>query len=147
MTGWRAGWLIFPEGLAQVFDNLGQYNTTSIPTFLQHACIAALDQGDDFIRTMVTRCRAARDIFVEGLSAIPGIRIAAPEGSFYLFLSVEGETDAKALAIRILRQAKVGLAPGTAFGPDGQGHLRLCFAVDVALAQEATQRVQAFFAG
>lgn len=146
MTGWRAGWLVFPEGLAQIFDNLGQYNTTSIPTFLQHACIAALDQGDDFIRTMVTRCRAARDIFVEGLSSIPGVTIAAPEASFYLFLSVAGESDAKALAIRILRQVKVGLAPGTAFGPAGQGHLRLCFAVDTALAREATRRLQAFFA-
>ncbi|MFC7609891.1 aminotransferase class I/II-fold pyridoxal phosphate-dependent enzyme [Teichococcus aestuarii] len=90
MTGWRAGWLIFPEGMAAVFDNLGQYNTTSIPTFIQYACIAALEQGDDFIRTMVGRCQESRRIICEGLAAIPGIRAEAPEGSFYVMFSVEG---------------------------------------------------------
>ncbi len=145
MTGWRAGWLIFPQGMEQVFDNLGQYNTTSIPTFIQHACIAALEEGDDFIRTMVGRCRDSRDIFSEGLAAIPGITTQAPEGSFYLMFSVAGETDSKALAIRLLREAKVGLAPGTAFGPEGQDQLRLCFAVDTALAREAMRRLEAYF--
>lgn len=145
MTGWRAGWLIFPEGMASVFDNLGQYNTTSIPTFIQHACIAALERGDDFIRTMVGRCRESRRIICEGLAAIPGIRAEAPEGSFYVMFSVEGETDAKALAVRILREAKVGLAPGTAFGASGQGKLRLCFAIDTALARETIRRLEEFF--
>jgi len=145
MTGWRAGWLIFPEGLAAAFDNLGQYNTTSIPTFIQYACIAALDQGDDFIRTMVARCRESRRIFIEGLSTLPGVTVQVPEGSFYLMLSVAGEADSRALAVRLLREAKVGLAPGTAFGPAGQGKLRLCFAVDPALASEAVRRLTAFF--
>ena len=143
MTGWRAGWLVFPEGLAPVFDNLGQYNTTSIPTFIQHACIAALEQGDDFIGEMVARCRESRRIFSEGLAAIPGVRVQAPEGSFYLMFSVDGETDSRALAVRILRQAKVGLAPGTAFGEDPDGKLRLCFAVSPALAREAMARLDA----
>jgi aspartate/methionine/tyrosine aminotransferase len=145
MTGWRAGWLIFPDGMDKVFDNLSQYNTTSIPTFIQYACIAALEQGDEFIRTIVGRCRESRRIFCEGLAAIPGIRLQPPEGSFYLMFSVEGETDARALAVRLLREAKVGLAPGTAFGPAGQGKLRLCFAIDTALAEEAMRRLRAFF--
>ncbi|MDQ1078648.1 pyridoxal phosphate-dependent aminotransferase [Pseudoroseomonas cervicalis] len=143
MTGWRAGWLVFPEGLAATFDNLSQYNTTSIPTFIQHACIAALEQGDDFIGEMVARCRESRRIFSEGLAAIPGVRVQAPEGSFYLMFSVDGETDSRALAVRILRQAKVGLAPGTAFGEDPDGKLRLCFAVSPALAREAMARLDA----
>ncbi|MFC3124689.1 pyridoxal phosphate-dependent aminotransferase [Pseudoroseomonas globiformis] len=147
MTGWRAGWLVFPEGMGTVFDNLGQYNTTSIPTFIQHACITALDEGDEFIRHMVARCAQSRLIFAEGLSALPGITAQAPEGSFYLMFSVAGEADARALAIRLLREAKVGLAPGTAFGPAGQGKLRLCFAVDPELAREAMRRLSAFFRG
>ena len=147
MTGWRAGWLVFPEGMAEVFDNLGQYNTTSIPTFIQHACIAALEQGDDFIRTMVARCRESRRVFTEGLLALPGVTVQPPEGSFYLMFSVAGETDSKALARRLLREAKVGLAPGTAFGPAGQGKLRLCFAIDAALAEEAMRRLTRFFRG
>ncbi|MCQ4160120.1 pyridoxal phosphate-dependent aminotransferase [Roseomonas sp. GC11] len=144
MTGWRAGWLIFPEGMAPVFDNLSQYNTTSIPTFIQHACIAALEQGDGFIQTMVARCRESRRIFSEGLAAIPKVRVQAPEGSFYLMFSVEGETDSRALAVRILRQAKVGLAPGAAFGADPDGKLRLCFAVSPELARDAMARLDGY---
>lgn len=145
MTGWRAGWLIYPPGLEPVFGNLGQYNTTSIPTFIQYACIAALEQGDDFIRTMVARCRESRRIFCEGLGAIPGIRLQPPEGSFYLMFSQDGVTDSRALAIRLLREAKVGLAPGTAFADDDDGKLRLCFAISPGLAEEAMARLAAFF--
>lgn len=145
MTGWRAGWMIFPEGMGAVFDNLSQYNTTSIPTFIQHACIAALEQGDGFIRHMVARCAEARQIVCEGLAALPGIRLRAPEGSFYVMFSVEGATDSLALAIEILREAKVGLAPGAAFGPAGEGHLRLCFAISPELAREAVARLSRFF--
>ncbi len=145
MTGWRAGWLIYPRGMEEVFGNLSQYNTTSIPTFIQYACIAALEQGDDFIRTMVARCRESRRIFCEGLGAIPGIRLQPPEGSFYLMFSRDGETDSRALAVRILREAKVGLAPGTAFAEDDDGKLRLCFAISPGLAEEAMARLSAFF--
>jgi aspartate/methionine/tyrosine aminotransferase len=144
MTGWRAGWVIVPEGLGETFASLCQYNTTSIPTFIQYACIAALEQGDDFIRTMVARCRESRRIFCDGLGAIPGVRLQAPEGSFYLMFSVDGETDSRALAIRILREAKVGLAPGTAFGDDPDGKLRLCFAVSPGLAEQAMARLDRF---
>jgi aspartate/methionine/tyrosine aminotransferase len=56
------------------------------------------------------------------------VRLVVPDGAFYLFFAVEGEADSRALAIRLLREAKVGLSPGTAFGPGGEGYLRLCFA-------------------
>ncbi len=84
MTGWRAGWLIYPRGLDATFAKLGQYNTTSIPTFVQHAAVTALDEGDGFIRTMVGRCAEARAILIEGLSRLPGAAISPPEGAFYL---------------------------------------------------------------
>lgn len=147
MTGWRAGWVVCPEGMETVFAKIGQYSTTSIPTFIQHAAIQALDQGDDFIRTMVSRCAESRAIFIEGLSGLPRLRMRAPDGAFYLFFSVEGETDSRALARRILYDAKVGLAPGTAFGPEGLGCLRLCFAISPELAREAVARLRAFFLG
>jgi aspartate/methionine/tyrosine aminotransferase len=145
MTGWRAGWIVVPEGMGETFASLCQYNTTSIPTFIQYACIAALDQGDDFIRTMVSRCRESRRIFSEGLAALPGIRVQAPEGSFYLMFSQDGVTDSRALAIRLLREAKVGLAPGTAFGDDDDGKIRLCFAISPGLAEQAMARLAAYF--
>ena len=143
MTGWRAGWLVFPRGLAPTFAKLGQYNTTSIPTFVQHAAIAALEQGDDFIRTMVGRCAESRGILVDGLSRLPGVTVAPPDGAFYLMVRVAGGETSLDLAFRLLREAKVGVAPGTAFGPEGEGFLRICFAISPALAHEAVARLSA----
>ena len=141
MTGWRAGWVIFPRGLAPTFAKLGQYSTTSIPTFIQHACIAALDEGDGFIRTMVDRCAEARGILVEGLARLPGVTVAPPEGAFYLMPRVAGDEPSLELAYRLLRDAKVGVAPGTAFGPAGEGLIRICFAISPDLAREAVRRL------
>ena len=143
MTGWRAGWLVYPRGLAATFAALGQYNTTSIPTFVQHAAVAALEQGDDFIRAMVERCAQSRSILVDGLSRLPGVTVAPPDGAFYLMAHVAGDEPSLDLALRLLREAKVGVAPGTAFGPAGQGFIRLCFAISPALAHEAVARLSA----
>jgi aspartate/methionine/tyrosine aminotransferase len=141
MTGWRAGWILYPEGLAATFAKLGQYNTTSIPTFIQHAAVAALEQGDGFIRTMVGRCLEARAILVEGLSRLPGVTVFAPDGAFYLMAKVETGEKSLDLAFRLLEQAKVGVAPGTAFGPEGEGFVRICFAISPELAREAVARL------
>ena len=143
MTGWRAGWLIHPRGLSATFAALGQYNTTSIPTFVQHAAIAALEEGDDFIRTMVGRCAESRAILVEGLARLPGVTVVPPDGAFYLMAHVAGGEPSLDLAFRLLREAKVGVAPGTAFGPEGEGFIRLCFAISPALAREAVDRLSA----
>lgn len=141
MTGWRAGWMVYPAGLADTFSKLGQYNTTSIPTFIQHAAVAALEEGDGFIRTMVGRCAESRAIMVDGLSRLRGVTVFPPEGAFYIMARVEtGETSLD-LAFRLLREAKVGVAPGTAFGPEGEGFIRICFAVSPALAREAVARL------
>ncbi|WP_342162373.1 pyridoxal phosphate-dependent aminotransferase [Methylobacterium sp. SD21] len=141
MTGWRAGWLIFPKGLAETFAKLGQYNTTSIPTFVQHAAVTALDEGDGFIRTMVERCAEARAILIDGLSRLPGASIAPPEGAFYLMARLVEDEPSLPFALRLLEQAKVGVAPGTAFGPEGEGFVRLCYAISPELAREAVRRI------
>jgi aspartate/methionine/tyrosine aminotransferase len=141
MTGWRAGWVIYPSGLAPTFAKLGQYSTTSISTFVQHACIAALNEGDSFIRTMVDRCAEARAILVDGLSRLPGVTVAPPDGAFYLMARMGGDEPSLDLALRLLREAKVGVAPGTAFGPEGEGLVRICFAISPALAREAVARL------
>jgi aspartate/methionine/tyrosine aminotransferase len=141
MTGWRAGWLIYPPGLGETFAKLGQYNTTSIPTFIQHAAITALDEGDAFIRTMVGRCAESRAILVQGLSRLKGVTVFPPEGAFYLMAKMDTGEASLALALRLLREAKVGVAPGTAFGPEGEGFVRICFAVSPDLAREAVARL------
>ena len=145
MTGWRAGWLVCPAGLDRDFAKIGQYSTTSIPTFIQHAAVAALNEGDDFIRTMVGRCAESRAILVDGLSRLKGVTVFPPEGAFYLMARVDTGEPSLDLALRLLREAKVGVAPGTAFGPEGEGFIRICFAISPALAREAVARMTGFF--
>jgi aspartate/methionine/tyrosine aminotransferase len=145
MTGWRIGWLVYPRGMNQVFDNLGQYNTTSVATFIQHAAVAALDEGDDFIKSLVARSAKARDIICAALDRVPGVRVFWPEGTFYFFFSVHGMSNGYDVARLILQEVGVGVAPGSAFGPGGEAYLRVCFAVDPALIQEAADRLVAFF--
>jgi len=144
MTGWRMGWIVYPQGLATIFDNLSQYNTTGVPTFNQHAGIVALDQGDDFIRQMVERAREGRDIICSALAHLPNVQLFWPQGTFYCFFAIDGMEHSYDMAKRILRHAQVGVAPGSAFGPGGENFLRVCFAVDKALMLEGAQRLGEF---
>ena len=145
MTGWRIGWAVLPPGLDKYYAKLSEYNTTGVPTFVQHAAIAALDQGDEFIGEMVSRCAETRKIFVDGLSQIEGVTVLPPDGAFYLMVGFPGNETSLDMAIRMLKEAKVGVAPGTAFGSGGQGYLRLCFAISPNLAREAVKRLTEFF--
>lgn len=141
MTGWRIGWLIFPEGLSEVFDNLSQYNTTGVATFCQYGAVAALEEGDGFIREQAARAQAGRDLICTALEGVPGIRVFWPRGAFYFFFAVEGLEDGHALARAILRDTAVGLAPGSAFGPGGEACMRLCFAVSPDLLARTAERL------
>lgn len=141
MTGWRVGWAVIPPALGQIYENLVQYNTSGVPVFLQEGCIAALDHGDAFIAEQVARCRVARDYVCDALTSVPAVDCKRPEGAFYLLFRVDGEADSVALAKRLVDQANVGLAPGTAFGPGGEGFVRLCFATSVASLEEALARI------
>ena len=141
MTGWRAGWAIAPPSLGLMFENLLQFGTTGVPTFIQHGCEAAIRQGETFLASFVARCRTGRDTVCDALSGVPGLRFRKPGGTFYLMVRMEGLDDSKAFVIEVLRNAKVGLCPGVAFGPGGEGHFRICFGVDHALLDEAMGRL------
>ena len=141
MTGWRIGWLVMPEALGQVFENLVQYNTSGVPTFLQYGAVAALERGEPYVEEMIARCRKGRDIVCDALEPLPNVRFVRPGGSFYLYLAVDGETDSRALAFRLVDDANVGLAPGAAFGPDSEGFMRLCFGVSHDKLEAAMARL------
>jgi len=143
MTGWRLGWLTLPPSLLPEIEKLVEFNTSGSPTFLQRAAIVAIRDGEDFVESFAARCRAGRDIAIEGLQACRRVSVARPDGAFYAFLRVEGLTDSVAFAKELLHTAKVGLAPGSAFGPMGEGWLRMCFARDTATVAEAVERLRA----
>jgi aspartate/methionine/tyrosine aminotransferase len=141
MTGWRLGWIVAPPALMDAIGKLNEFNMSSAPTFIQHAGVVALDKGDAFIAETRARYLKARDIAHAALSAVPGVTAPRPDGAMYLFLKVEGCTDSLALAKSLLHSARVGIAPGAAFGAGGEGHLRLCFAQSEARIREASGRL------
>jgi aspartate aminotransferase len=143
MTGWRVGWLTHPAALGDQFAKLVQINTSGVPHFLQRGAIAALEKGDGFLAEMVERCRAGGEQVFQRLSAQPRVRIARPEAAFYNFFSVDGVTDTMAFCKKLAKDYKVGLAPGEAFGPGGQGNVRLCFASGAERLSKGLDRIEA----
>jgi aspartate aminotransferase len=142
MTGWRLGWMTIPADLLPQIEKLVEFNTSGSPTFLQHAAIAAIRDGEPFLAQFIARCRASRDVAIDALQSYRRVAVARPEGAFYAFLRVGGVTDSLAFAKEVLFTTKVGLAPGSAFGPMGEGYLRLCFARDPALVAAAVERLR-----
>jgi aspartate/methionine/tyrosine aminotransferase len=139
MTGWRMGWIMAHPSLGQVIENLIQYSTSGVAQFMQRAGVAALERGEDFVALQIARARAGRDIVAQAIAATGRCRFALPQGAFYLLFSVEGESDSRALAKRIVDDAGVGLAPGSAFGAGSENFLRLCFARDPEQLRGAAQ--------
>jgi aspartate/methionine/tyrosine aminotransferase len=127
MTGWRVGWIEADPLLGQAIENLIQASTSGVAVFMQRACIVALERGESFVTHQVERARRGRDI-VARLEETGRVRLAPPAGAFYQLFSVDGETDSRALVFRLIDEANVGLAPGTAFGPGAESYMRLCFA-------------------
>lgn len=145
MTGWRLGWMTVPPDLLPVMEKLVEFNTSGSPTFLQHAGIVAIREGEPFIATFAARYRAARDVAIDALQGCRRVEVARPEGAFYAFLRVAGMSDSVALAKEALRRTKFALAPGSAFGSMGEGYLRLCFARDPQMVAEAVDRLRPLF--
>jgi aspartate/methionine/tyrosine aminotransferase len=142
MTGWRTGWVIVPEALGQVMENLVQYNTSGVPVFLQRGCVVALEEGEAFLKAQVEEVRLVRDMVCKEMATWPRVSAVPPQGAFYLFFAVEGEPDSRALALRLIDEASVGLAPGGAFGEGGEGFLRLCLAGSANRFEDALARLR-----
>lgn len=141
MTGWRLGWIEAHPALGEVLENLIQYSTSGVAAFMQRAGVAALERGESFVAHQIERARRGRDIVAAGLASTNRVRFASPPGAFYMFFGVEGEADMRALALKLVDEANIGLAPGTAFGPGGENYIRMCFARGEAQISEATARL------
>ena len=140
MTGWRLGWLEAPPALGQVIENLIQYQTSGTPVFVQRGGIAALEDGEDFVAHQIDRARTGREI-VGRLADTGYVDLPPPSGAFYAFLKIKGGRTSKEVAMALIEEAKVGLAPGSAFGEAGEGYLRLCYARKASDLEEAVRRI------
>ncbi len=141
MTGWRVGWIVAPPEIGQVLENLIQYSSSGLTPFMQRGAIAALDQGDDFLRSNIERARTSRDVLCDALIATNRVQTLKPDGAIYAFLKIDGIDDPRKAAFDIVDKTLVGLAPGSAFGPGGGAFLRACFLRDPVQVKEAAERL------
>jgi len=147
MTGWRLGWLVLPPELVPDMEKLIEFNTSCAPGFVQRAGLAAVRHGEAATRSFVTDVSAGARTLLEALAGLPRVRAVTPDGAMYVLLRVEGEPDSLALARNLVRQARLGLAPGIAFGPECEGYLRWCIARPPGVLLEGVARLEAYLAG
>ena len=145
MTGWRLGFGIMPEPLAKHMAALMNNSNSCTATFVQKAGEAALTGSQDEVKAMVAEFRARREIVVAGLNALPGVSLAPPAGAFYAFPRIEGTgLSSERLANQLLDEAGVVMLPGTGFGAEGEGHLRLSYANSRENLREGLTRLGEF---
>jgi aspartate/methionine/tyrosine aminotransferase len=128
MTGWRLGWLVLPTGQLDAVGKLIEFNSSCAPVFVQRGGLAALAMADDFVPGLIARLKAGRDALCPALAALPGVLSATPLGGMYAWFRAPGADDSLAFAKHLVTAHGLGLAPGAAFGAEGEGWLRWCFA-------------------
>jgi aspartate/methionine/tyrosine aminotransferase len=142
MTGWRLGFGVMPERLAERLGLLLTHSIGCTATFTQHAGVEALTGPQDQVEEVVAEYERRRNVLVDGLNGIPGVECQTPQGAFYAFPNVTafGHTSAW-LADYLLNEAGVAVLPGNAFGEGGEGYLRICFANSMDNIEAALERV------
>jgi aspartate/methionine/tyrosine aminotransferase len=146
MTGWRMGWIVYPEGAVDAFEKLIQFNVSGGLEFLQAGCIAALEQGEEFISFFVERCRNGRAVVNERLGAMRRVTNIPSAGAFYAMFEVDGADDTLAFCKRAVDEAGIGMAPGTSFGRGAERLVRICYARSPESLHEAMDRLERFVA-
>jgi aspartate/methionine/tyrosine aminotransferase len=144
MTGWRLGWLVARRDVAGKAAQLNEFIVSHAPSFAQKAGEIALAEGEEELALMIGRLQHNRDLCLEALSGLAGVTVPAPEGAFYVFPRIDGLDDSFAFCKRLLEERRVGLAPGVAFGPGGEGSVRICYAAERAVLEPALERLRRF---
>lgn len=145
MTGWRLGWAQASEAMIRHLQKAAEFITSNPTAFVQQAGIVALRDGEPYVRQLRAQYAERRAQVSAALRALPGVTLPEPLGAFYAFPTVEGLADSSALTSDLLKKTGLALAPGTAFGAAGEGHVRLCFAATEATLTDALARMRSFW--
>ena len=146
MTGWRLGYMVLPEALAERVELLLTHSIGCTATFTQIAGVAALTGSQIKVAENVAEYQRRRDYIVTGLNAIPGVNCQVPQGAFYVFPNVKSfGLTSREMAARLLDEAGVAVLAGSDFGSGGEGYLRLCYAASMDILQESLTKMAAWF--
>jgi len=144
MTGWRLGYAAAPAEILEAIMKVHQYGLLCAPTMAQYAAIEALDAGEPDVQAMLAEYARRRQMFVEGLNHA-GLACPPPQGAFYAFPSIRATgLTSDQFAEQLLFQEEVACVPGSAFGPSGEGHVRMCYATAYEKLAEALVRIERF---
>jgi aminotransferase len=144
MTGWRVGYVCGPAAILEGLLKVHQYTIMSAPTTAQDAALAAVLDGEADVVRMLAEYDRRRRLLVDGLNAL-GLETFEPRGAFYAFPRI-GSTglDDETFAERLLTEERVAIVPGSAFGPSGRGHVRMCYATSYEKLEESLRRIGRF---
>ncbi|MGE5775967.1 MAG: pyridoxal phosphate-dependent aminotransferase, partial [Chloroflexota bacterium] len=144
MTGWRIGYACGPADIIQGLVRIHQYTIMSAPTTAQDAALVALQTGEPHVQEMRAEYDRRRRLLVAGLNRL-GLRTFEPRGAFYAFPNITASgMDDETFAEKLLREERVAVVPGNAFGPGGDGYARMCYATEYSKIEEALQRMEKF---
>jgi aspartate aminotransferase len=146
MTGWRVGWMVAPTGVVGELSSLIEYNTSCIAEFVQRGAVAAVEQGEAYVVELRARLGDTKRRLTTALREIPGVEVPEASGAMYVFLRVGGERDSMQFAKRLIDEVGLGLAPGRAFGPEGEGWMRWCYAATWEKNESGVERLARFLA-
>ena len=144
MTGWRVGYLCAPAAILEGVVKVHQYGIMSAPTMAQDAALAALLTAEADVEAMRAEYDRRRRLIVDGLNAL-GLATFEPRGAFYAFPRITSTgLDDNAFVEQLINEEHVAAVPGSAFGPSGAGHVRMCYATSYDKLQEALVRIGRF---
>jgi aspartate/methionine/tyrosine aminotransferase len=146
MPGWRAGYIVASDERLKLVNKLLEHTVTCFPPFIMHASAYALNNGERFIQEFKKEYVKRRNLLNDRMAEIPSLRPGVIEGSFYAFPGYGLKMKSRELTRELLFSQNVAVLPGTAFGPSGEKHLRICFAGPEDTISRAMDGMKTFFA-
>ena len=143
MTGWRLGYVAAPVACIKAMVRVHQYINTCASSFVQEAGVTALEKGESAVQEMVAEYERRRDYAVDAINAIDGLSCKKPDGAFYIFVNVRSLGMSSAdVANYLLEEAHIATVPGSAFGPQGEGFIRISYACSYERIVEGMERLK-----
>lgn len=145
MTGWRIGYVIGDKEIISAMPTIQEGVTACVPGFIQRAAIEAIEGPQDQVKQMIKTYEKRRDMVIQHLNEIPGFSCEKTDGTFYAFVNIKAfNKSSEDFAIELLKEAKVAVTPGSAFGEHGEGYLRISYATSEEALEEAMNRIKEY---